>query len=192
MLDAVWAGRGAGRRAPEVGCRQVPGGSPVGHTRSCWAPRRRHLCPQVAVFCVTCFTVSCSHSVGGNVCLLGVELLVLRRPMLRVWAWAPHRSPRSTALGSWHWGRVLPPSENLYLGKGASSYLAFWGNQFEMKSGANVKPVLTLSHGLCWLKGMASSGVQLDILERTNEWLLTVNTRGVWVTCSTWAATSIA
>lgn len=106
------------------GADRCRGSSPMGHTHSCWAPRRRCLCPQVAVFCVTCFTVSHYRSVGGNVCLLGVELLVLRCPVLCVWAWAPHRGPRSMALGSWHWGHVLPPSENLYLGKGASSYLA--------------------------------------------------------------------
>lgn len=81
------------------GADRCRGGSPTGHTHSCWAPCRRRLCPQVAVFCVTCFTVSHSRSVGGNVCPLGVELLVLRCPVLRVGL-----GPLTEVLAPQHWG----------------------------------------------------------------------------------------
>lgn len=110
---------------------------------------------------------------------VGVELLVFRCSVVRVRGWALHRGPCSTALGSWHWGRVLPPSENLYLEKELTAIWPLW--EISLKSGDNVKPLLTLSHGLWWLKGMASGGVQPDVVERTDGWPLAVSTRGVWV-----------
>lgn len=184
-MDAVWAGRCAGRRAPEVGCRQVPRRQSHGPHALLLGSLQEAPLPAGGSVLRNLFHGLALPQCWWKCVSPWCRAAGAQMPRAACRAWAPHRGPRSTALGSWHWGRVLPPSENLYLGKGASSYLAFLGNQFEMKSGANVKPVLTFYHGLCWLKGMASSGVQLDILESTNEWPLAVNTRGVWVTCLT-------